>query len=1199
MAKVSIVYLIAGSVLGEAVAPAQTPLSLVPAGAIWKYCDTGADLGTAWQAPTFDDSPWPIGPAKFGFGDGNEVTRLRATATNGELIVTCYFRHAFRRPEPFSATNLVVRLLRDDGGAVYLNGVEVFRSNLPGGPLNSATLAVNAVAGNDENRFYEAEVPLDRLLSGTNVLAVEVHQSSPYSGDLGFDLALVANAVPPTNQPPFVTITRPSPGERFTEAASIPLNASASDPDGSVQSVQFFVDGNLVGTDDTPPYAAIWSNATVGVHTFLARATDNAGANSPSYPVQVVVFEQTGTLSGLRRELYLDIPGRTLADLTNCARFPTQPDLIEHWSWFEVSNLGDNYGMRLRAYLLAPADGGYVFYLASDDQAALYLSTDKDPANRRQIAFEPDRRLPRQWFGGPSTNTSHISEPIPLQAGRVYYLEVLMKEGDGPDHLAVTWQQPGQPAPTNGAPPIPLDALRLYEANDVVTNPAVYFTVRASDREGEEPGDSMWDGMFDIVRHGPTNESVTVNLLAGGTAISGLDYVPLPPRVTIHAGAGLVMLRVLVLDDRLMEPPETVTLTVLPWESNPSGAAYRVGLPCEAVTTILDDDDPLIVQQPQSQTVTEKDPISFSVVALGTPPLRYQWFRYDEPISGATNATLTLMQVQMADRGDYWVEVANALRTNVSDEAELVVLPAGDSGSLDLTFVPRLTGPSRVEALAQQSDGRIIAGGVITNVGGVPCANLVRFSAAGVLDPAFAPRLQGSGEVLALAVQPDDKVLVGGVFTNVNGVERRALARLEANGALDLSFNPSTNLFFVVSSILVQSDGRMLVAGNAPTSGVCRQHLARFHPDGQIDASFLVVTTDCRNVFLRLALQPDGQVLLGGSFSTVNGVARSGVARLNPDGSLDLGFAPPTNVISVLALAVQPDGRILVGGTSVGPLGGNHALCIRLNADGSRDTSFQPKVGAQRVEAITLQSDGRILLGGDFSVVNQRTRGGLARLNADGTLDETFDTGTGVIGDDDESIRALLVQEDGRIVAGGDFTRYNGVLRNGLLRVHGTLSAPAILQHPASLAVFAGQDVTFRVSATGTSPRNYQWQENGHEIPGATNATLTLLRVQTNQAGLYSVVVSNVVGSVTSSSAVLTVLGPLTLAAAVDAVHGLCCLQLTGLGGHVPVLIEASTNLVNWETVYTHTVPAESCAFCDPMNRPVRFYRAVLPNINP
>jgi hypothetical protein len=126
----------------------------------------------------------------------------------------------------------------------------------------------------------------------------------------------------------------------------------------------------------------------------------------------------------------------------------------------------------------------------------------------------------------------------------------------------------------------------------------------------------MWDGLFDIVRHGPTNESVTVNLLAGGTAISGLDYVPLPPCVTIPAGAGLVMLRVLVLDDRLMEPPETVILTVLPWESNPSGAAYRVGLPCEAVTTILDDDDPLIVQQPQSQTVTEKDPISFSVVAL-------------------------------------------------------------------------------------------------------------------------------------------------------------------------------------------------------------------------------------------------------------------------------------------------------------------------------------------------------------------------------------------------------------------------------------------------------------------------------------------------------------------------------------------------------------------------------------------------------
>jgi uncharacterized delta-60 repeat protein len=379
---------------------------------------------------------------------------------------------------------------------------------------------------------------------------------------------------------------------------------------------------------------------------------------------------------------------------------------------------------------------------------------------------------------------------------------------------------------------------------------------------------------------------------------------------------------------------------------------------------------------------------------------------------------------------------------------------------------------------------------------------------------------------------------------------------------------------------------------------VYRQHLARFDPDGQIDASF-AVTTDCRNVFLQLAPQPDGKVLLGGSFSTVNGVARSGVARLNPDGSLDLGFAPPTNVIRVLAITIQRDGRILVGGTPGTILGGNPALCIRLNADGSPDASFQPDVGAQAVKAMVLQPDGRILIGGDFSVVNQRVRGGLARLNADGSLDETFDTGTGIVGDDDEYIRALLVQEDGRIVAGGDFSRFNGVPRNGLLRVHGRPSSPAIIQHPVRLTVFAGQDATFRVAATGTSPRNYQWQKNGSALPGATNATLTLLRVQTNQAGLYSVVVSNVVGSVTSSNAVLTVLRPFALAATLDAAYGLCCLQLTGLGGHVPVLIEASTNLVHWETVYTHTVPAESCAFCDPMSRPVRFYRAVLPSINP
>src|SRR5262245_54831480 len=137
----------------------------VAAGATWVYLDNGTDPGTDWILPGYNDDTWPEGAAQFGFGDGDETTVLRAG------IVTAYFRHAFTVTGADLIPSLRLRVLRDDGAAVYLNGVEIFRSNLPPGPLTYDTLALTTISGAQETtEFVTADLNGRLLVEGRNVL---------------------------------------------------------------------------------------------------------------------------------------------------------------------------------------------------------------------------------------------------------------------------------------------------------------------------------------------------------------------------------------------------------------------------------------------------------------------------------------------------------------------------------------------------------------------------------------------------------------------------------------------------------------------------------------------------------------------------------------------------------------------------------------------------------------------------------------------------------------------------------------------------------------------------------------------------------------------------------------------------------------------------------------------------------------------
>ena len=178
---------------------------LVTRGSAWRYLDDGSNQAAAWRDTTFDDGAWKMGAAQLGYGDGDEKTIVNYGDPFAKYITT-YFRHAFTVTHPELYGRLTLELLRDDGAVVYLNGVEIYRSNMPAGAIDYRTLASDNSP--DENKYFSTtfDAPPALIRQGTNVLAVEVHQYSQWSSDVSFDGSLsgeqVATPTPPPPPPP-------------------------------------------------------------------------------------------------------------------------------------------------------------------------------------------------------------------------------------------------------------------------------------------------------------------------------------------------------------------------------------------------------------------------------------------------------------------------------------------------------------------------------------------------------------------------------------------------------------------------------------------------------------------------------------------------------------------------------------------------------------------------------------------------------------------------------------------------------------------------------------------------------------------------------------------------------------------------------------------------------------------------------------
>ncbi|HEY2952715.1 MAG TPA: Ig-like domain-containing protein [Verrucomicrobiae bacterium] len=178
--------------------------ALIAAGSTWKYLDTGINLGTAWRDLDFDDSAWASGPAQLGYGDGDEATVVSFGPDANNKYITTYFRRPFCVEDLSAYVGLTVDLLRDDGAVVYLNGRELFRSNMPAGAINDLTLASSGVSGSAESTFFRVEISPTNLVAGTNIVAVEIHQSAANSSDISFDLQLSGAALPRLTRGPYL-----------------------------------------------------------------------------------------------------------------------------------------------------------------------------------------------------------------------------------------------------------------------------------------------------------------------------------------------------------------------------------------------------------------------------------------------------------------------------------------------------------------------------------------------------------------------------------------------------------------------------------------------------------------------------------------------------------------------------------------------------------------------------------------------------------------------------------------------------------------------------------------------------------------------------------------------------------------------------------------------------------------------------------
>jgi uncharacterized delta-60 repeat protein len=343
------------------------------------------------------------------------------------------------------------------------------------------------------------------------------------------------------------------------------------------------------------------------------------------------------------------------------------------------------------------------------------------------------------------------------------------------------------------------------------------------------------------------------------------------------------------------------------------------------------------------------------------------------------------------------------------------------------------------------NDGKIFLGGAFVNYSGQQKMSLLKLNTDGTMDPTFnigSGTLCGSqaAQIRQIAIQPDGKVICVGDFITFNCNARSKIVRLNTDGSVDNTFNPGTGANGNINTLFIQNDGKILIGGIFTSyNGVLKKALARLNPDGSLDTSFnlgvgIAFTFGSPEVW-SINLESDSKILIGGNFTSFDGWSITSIARLNINGSIDTSFNVGSGASGTVAsINILNDNKLIISGNFQNFNGTPKSRIVKLNSDGSTDSTFiSPNSINGVIYTTSIQSDGKIVIGGAFTQIDTYLINRIYRLNENGSLDLTFIQGYGA----DNVVRTSNIQTDGKILIGGKFTTYNNIQSIAVSRLDG------------------------------------------------------------------------------------------------------------------------------------------------------------------
>jgi uncharacterized delta-60 repeat protein len=309
-------------------------------------------------------------------------------------------------------------------------------------------------------------------------------------------------------------------------------------------------------------------------------------------------------------------------------------------------------------------------------------------------------------------------------------------------------------------------------------------------------------------------------------------------------------------------------------------------------------------------------------------------------------------------------------------------------------------------AFATQSNGKIIAVGAFTQYSGsgTNTSRMVRLNPNGTIDPTFVIGTGFNSTVFNVVIQPDDKIIAFGAFGTFSGSTAPGLIRLNPNGNRDTTFNPGTGTNLSPNyALALQSDGKVLIGGSFTAySGSTSNLIARINSNGTLDTTFNVgAGFSAATVPYQIKIQPDGKVVVAGTFTTYSGSTSNRIVRINPSGTLDTTFNIGSTGFNnaVQGFDIQSDGKIVVIGQFTSYSGSSINRIIRINPSGTRDTTFNVGTGLSQLtqlgaNSVTIDLSGSIYVANNFSTYSGSTVNSLVKINPSGAIDPTFPTGS-------------------------------------------------------------------------------------------------------------------------------------------------------------------------------------------------------------